>query len=534
VANIAPRPELIWMALDPTIACNLEAFTHLLAGAVAEDLFPKQDVALVTVRANLAYARKWTTAGTFGPPTLIVPPITNATLGALIGFSGTPPAQRGRVFVIHVDDPLHRPPIFSGGFLLPVTFHRVVYVTGRIPTAVRSELQALLDPSVMGESTPYFTAVVPSLLTTPPTPKFPWSWLPNVPGAPRFRVRQMQDEADLSGSTPSSIEQRLFRDACRIGMDAAAIQAQWVDWGGGPTPPFVDYVVPSDKQRARRWGRAVTNRRVGVAVSGGGASAYRVIALLEQLEPQIPVDVLSGLSGGSLLGAFFAEGGLEGLKRAADLGPLLQVVLPIVFLSSWPIELVIDVLMGARRIQDLDVRFVPVTTELPPTGPPDTAIVTGGTIGTAVRASCTLPPAFAPMRRNGNRYTDGGAAAIVPAQLVRDCGADLSISCNVIPGARESNPLDLVPVFGALLHDWTVLGRVIDLWTWYTYMWSQASRRFGEMADVYLEFTPQQIPFIECFAWAFATLIATKAGNDPQLSTAMGQLIPKWMKLQNP
>lgn len=529
--TVAPAPELIWMSRAAHVDVPLEALTHLLAGAVAQDLGQPTVIVTVSVARGIE-AVEWNGAQFVPKAVVWVLPVTADDLRDLIP-KVILTIWRGRVFVVHLDDPLHLPDParFDPGML----FDRIVYVTDGVPAVLAPALEALLEPSVLGASGPYFSAVIPSVLVTPEPTFLPWTWLLGAAGASPFRVHRMPDEVDLSGPSAASAE-RLFRDACTLALDPEALSAKWRAWdlSGRPTA-FVDAVPSADKKRAQRWGRAVTNRRVGVAVSGGGASAYRVTALLEALDGRgVPVDVLAGLSGGALVGAYYCHGGFDGLRHAAAMGPLFQVALPVVLVTSWPMELLIDLDLGFRRVEDLDVRFVPLTTELPPFGPPRSTVVVEGTIGEGVRASGCLPPAFAPMQRHGNRYTDGGAASLVPARIVRDCGADLVVACNVIAGAARSNPLDAIPVLGALLHDWTPIGRLIDVWTWYTFMWARASRRFGEEADVFVEFEPQDIPFVECFLWAMADEIADRARKDVTLGASAGEAKAKWDTLHNP
>ncbi len=506
---------------------SLEPLSHLLAAAVARDL-PSQEVVLVTVSGGAVSLDKWTG----GLPVPVIKPMgampwTTTRLVSLIApdVNGI---RRGRVFVLNLDDPLHLPASFQSVF-----FDRVVYVTTVIPTTMRSELQALLQTSWGFASVPYFSAFVSTIIGKRSPSGLPWSLLPWADG---FGVRPMADKADLSGTTPTGIANRLFRDACHLAFATPAIDAQWSAWQAAGRPAdFLAHVTPGDEARAHRWSRAVTNRRVGIAVSGGGASAYRAGAVFRALAQQkIPVDVVSGLSGGAIVGGYYARGGLNGLTRVEAMGGVFQLALPVVLLSSWPLAALVDVDLGAPLVEENDVRFVAVTTELPHSGPPSSAVVVAGTLGSALRASGCLPPAFAPMKRHGSRFTDGGAAAIVPAQIVRDCGADVSLACNILPGAKESNPLDFIPVVGDLLHDWTPLGRLLDVWTWYCFMWSEASARFGELADVYLEFPPDQIPYVECLEWLFAAVIAQRATVGGVVGAAVGGLLTAWQKLQNP
>src|SRR5205823_4509217 len=78
--------------------------------------------------------------------------------------------------------------------------------------------------------------------------------------------------------------------------------------------------LPPDAQAVlERLGRAIARRRVAVALGGGAAWGLAHIALLRGLERErIPVDMLVGVSAGSLVGAFYASRGLDGLDRLLD------------------------------------------------------------------------------------------------------------------------------------------------------------------------------------------------------------------------
>ncbi len=522
---LAPRIELIWMARAAHLPqVHLRSLTHLVAGALAQDT--GHPTVIVTITAGIVTVERWdgTTFGTIAPPPA---PIYAADLRGLIAGLMFMGGTRGRVFVVHEDDPFALPAAFDAG----VVFDRIVYLTDGLPKAMNPALHALLSPTNYSGSVPYFSSYLPSILTQLTDQAAPYDWLfASVAQPSPFGVERMYYRpADPAAMTRAS----LFRDACNVSFDLGQIATAWTAWlGGTGATPFIATVAGDDMRRAQRWGRAISNRRVGVAISGGGASAYRVTALLEKLEDNdVPIDVVTGLSGGAILGAYYSDGQRAGLASAAALGPLFQFGIGLVILSSWPLQFVVDAERGGSRVQDLDIRFAALTTELPPSGPPEAAVVTTGTIGEALRASGCLPPAFAPMRRHYRRYTDGGGAAIVPARMVRDCGADLAIACDVIPGAAESNPLDLIPVVGTLLHDWTPLGRLIDVWTWYSFMWSRASLRFAEEADVALQFQPQQIPFLECFLWVSASWIAAAAQLDPNLASAVNDAATRWQNL---
>lgn len=541
-----PQPELIWMADDRTVPTPLELLTHLLAGAIAQDL-PQAAVSIVTLsQAGGLRVDDWDgVAGRFvrrlplplalPPP----PPITAADLRNLIPAIpfGAGLVRLGRVFVVHLDDPLHLPPPADPafGFDATIKFDRAVLVTDETPVQIPGELIALLDPALFTPAGIGFSGVVPSVLATPSPPGFPWAeWL-GLAGM-NFGAREEPEDEQMLLPGPVGEAVRLFRDSCGLTLDLPSLSALWGPWNAaGRLTAFLDEVDAAVKARARRWGRAVTNRRVGVAVSGGGACAYRLSGLLRRLEEaDVPVDVVAGLSGGALIGAYYCARGAEGLAQVASRGPIFGVTLPLAILSSCFIEKAIDFDLACAHVEDTDVRYVAVAAELPGGSRPRSSLVSKGTVGEAVRASGTLPPAIGPTKKGGARYMDGGAASLVPAEIVRNCGADLTVAYNVIPGPNRSNPLDILPFgLGGVLHDLPIIGRVIDVWVWYSFLWSRASRRFGQAADVSIAFD-DDVPMLETIAWMFSASIAQAGYDDPEVIARVDDVHDKWVDLQQP
>jgi NTE family protein len=289
-------------------------------------------------------------------------------------------------------------------------------------------------------------------------------------------------------------------------------------------------------ETSARWARAVTNRRVGIALSGGGASAYRAGPLLCRIKQEhIPIDVFTALSGSALLGAFYCgmePGGFDLFERLA---PLIQATMPGVVVSTLPLQVTIDALLGWTRVEDLETRFAAIAVALPETTPPETRVVVKGTLGEAARVSGCLPPSFAPTVKNWTRYTDGGAGCLVPACAAYECGADVVLACNVIPGPARGNPLSALGPGPALLR-WTPwIGRLVDNYTWYANLMCQSSKAFGDYAEVFVDFDPQDFPLVETVLFAGAQGIIDDAeGNGPKLDCKVAKLKKAWLKLQPP
>ena len=232
---------------------------------------------------------------------------------------------------------------------------------------------------------------------------------------------------------------------------------------------------PWPMRHLARWSRAVTNRRVGMALGGGGAWGMAHLAVLESLEyHRVPVDALSGASAGSQMATFYAAlGGMEGLQTFIDHRTLWQLVFTLSVLS-----LEVDAWLNERYVHDMCLEEValpcfPVTTVL------NTASATpvlSGPITTALRCSGGLVPVYpsTPVSSSkglngtlheGATYTDGGFTANVPTAVLRNEGCRLLLASNIVPPPavkRTIGPLFGDNRFGRVMADLNPLRRAYD------------------------------------------------------------------------
>lgn len=360
--------------------------------------------------------------------------------------------------------------------------HRVVYVslTDVIPGKVQKLAKNLLDGKYfpgterMGDcSEAHFCSLIPTLITPKPS------------------------RCDVEFKTEPIYD----RENLRFHRDKTVLSASPED----RKELHKDLQVPLHNE-IRQWARNVLNKQVGFASSGGGASAYRSIALLQHLHKAgIPIDVFGGLSGGSLIGAYFAGKGMAGLDMVLERGEFIARMLPKLMFTSKPIECMIDEDLDYLQLGSTSMRYHAITTEMckdvPPGSPPEARVATEGTLGQAARASSSLPIGFAPTTIGGRRFTDGQASTLVPTHVVIDHGADVVMACNCIPGPDQTNPFSN-SWLGRFAYDKTILGRYIDMMTWIDFLLQNASRDEGRGANVFFQFKPQNIATFEMLRWA--------------------------------
>jgi predicted acylesterase/phospholipase RssA/CRP-like cAMP-binding protein len=206
----------------------------------------------------------------------------------------------------------------------------------------------------------------------------------------------------------------------------------------------VGFVELSERLRRQvcRWARAVTDRRVGLALGGGGAFGFAHLPLLQRVEQAgVPIDLISGCSVGSGVGAYYAVRGFDGLSSFLERAG--RVLFTRGLLSSRAIAHFVDEELGAVRLEDLEVPFYPVAVDI------DTACqmtIRYGSVGQGVRASASFPGLFTPTlmehrvpghRPRTFRFVDGGVVNIVPDDTLYLEGARVALASNVIPPPRS-------------------------------------------------------------------------------------------------
>lgn len=538
------RPELVWLDTDVIARAHLEPLAHLLAYTLAREL--DESTAVVTLgpdgrsHAVLIWDRE--KYPTYSYPVRDFDPLTKRAIGrskaparrrrpltaedlyALVDFRSDRP-RRSHVFVIDVEQS-DRP---RTGLATNVKFDRIVYLTDRIPEQVPAHLRPLLDDRLFAkdDEIPYFCSFIPSVVVARDVRK-------RTPRARSFKARRIRTARRGEQRAPYPFLSRIERDACVVPVDVDALGEAWRRWNTDREKPFLD-ALPADCMAGAsvsRWGRAITNRRIGLALSGGGACAFRAGPILESMaRANMPIDVLAGLSGGALVGAFYCHSGMTGFNQLVKLGPWIQLTVPLATLTTWPMETGLDLMLGGTRVEDLEVRLAAVAVALPPDDSPMTQVVVSGTIGEAVRVSGTLPPVFAKTSKAGLLFSDGGAGNVVPAQVARDFGADIVLAVNAIPGPSSSNPIPwwLRPAV-AIAAPW--VQRQVDYYAWHSYFWRTVSQRFLREADTPFEFAPWQLSLLEAGEWLRSADIVERARQQtPDIDAAVADLRKQWQTL---
>jgi len=175
---------------------------------------------------------------------------------------------------------------------------------------------------------------------------------------------------------------------------------------------------------------------IALALGAGVARGWAHIGVIRALERAgyVP-DIVVGTSIGALVGGAYVAGKLDMLEewaRSLTRRGLLQYLDlswggSAVF-SGKVLEKLLVQHLGETRIEDLDRRFVCVTTELA-TG--HELWVRRGSLIDGMRASYALPGVFSPVRIDGRWMIDGALVNPVPVSVCRAFGGRVVIAVNL-------------------------------------------------------------------------------------------------------
>lgn len=174
--------------------------------------------------------------------------------------------------------------------------------------------------------------------------------------------------------------------------------------------------------------------KIAVVLGAGASKGFAHIGVLKVLEGQkVPIHLIVGTSAGSFVGSLYACGfdGFQIQKMALDIqkDDVIDLIVPDNgFVRGEKLENFINRKVNQTTLERLRIPFRAVATNVQ-TGE-ETVFATGNT-GKAVRASCSAPGIFQPVRLGDKTYVDGGVVSPVAVDAARKAGADIVIAVDI-------------------------------------------------------------------------------------------------------
>ncbi|WP_051180323.1 patatin-like phospholipase family protein [Caballeronia insecticola] len=269
----------------------------------------------------------------------------------------------------------------------------------------------------------------------------------------RRRGLAASPEHTLNSSSP-----RLSRRAFSLAAASSILAACTTTSGGGAgatasgTP-----VAPSASTDAQR------PLRIGLALGGGAARGFAHIGVIKALEARnVRVDLVAGTSAGSVIAALYASGmngiAINKLALTMDEASISDWAMPFRtrgILQGVALQNYLNKTLDNRPIEKMARPLGIVATDLK-SGQP--ILFQRGNTGVAVRASCSVPSIFEPVKIGDREYVDGGLVSPVPAAFAHKMGADFVIAVDI--SARPESGLTSSS-FDVLMQTFTIMGQTI-------------------------------------------------------------------------
>lgn len=183
--------------------------------------------------------------------------------------------------------------------------------------------------------------------------------------------------------------------------------------------------------------------KIAVVLGAGASKGFAHIGVLKILESnKIPIHMIVGTSAGSFVGSLYAYGynafQLQKMAISLDKGDIADLTIPDNgFIKGELLESYINRAVKNTPMEKLRIPFYAVATNIQ-TG--QEVVFARGNTGTAVRASCSIPGIFRPVRISGQTYVDGGVVSPVAVDAARKMGADIVIAVDVSADIDNSLP----------------------------------------------------------------------------------------------
>ncbi len=244
-------------------------------------------------------------------------------------------------------------------------------------------------------------------------------------------VLLVADAARHPGPTPVEATLAEHRERIEVPVELVLVHPRHRDLPSGTTR-WLDqrdlrrhhHVRMGDEGDLGRVARLVTNRAIGLVLSGGGARGMAEIGVLQAMETLgIPVDAVGGTSAGSMVAGAVARGWPAARVRQVLRTGMVEgrnpvdLTMPVAALAAGRrVTERLKAAAGESDIEDLWLDFFCVSTNLTRTAP---HVHRTGAVWRAIRASMSIPGIFPPVSQGDDVLVDGGLVDNLPVGEMR-------------------------------------------------------------------------------------------------------------------
>lgn len=183
--------------------------------------------------------------------------------------------------------------------------------------------------------------------------------------------------------------------------------------------------------------------KIALVLGAGSSKGFAHIGVLKILETnKVPIHMIIGTSVGSAVGSLYAYGHnafqLQKISFSIEKGDIVDLIIPDNgFIKGEKLEEFINRTVNHTPMEKLKIPFYAVVADVQS----GQEVVFGrGNTGQAVRASCSIPGVFRPVRIGDRMYVDGGVVSPVAVDAAKKLGADVVIAVDISKEGERAKP----------------------------------------------------------------------------------------------
>jgi NTE family protein len=183
--------------------------------------------------------------------------------------------------------------------------------------------------------------------------------------------------------------------------------------------------------------------KIALVLGAGASRGFAHIGVLKILEyNRIPIHMIVGTSAGSFVGSLYAYGysavQLQKMSFSIEKDDIIDPTIPDNgFIKGEKLEKFIDRSLNNTPMEKLRIPFYAVATDIQNA---QEVVFAAGDTGMAVRASCSIPGIFMPVKVGNKMYVDGGVVSPVAVEAARKKGADVVIAVDIASSVENTQP----------------------------------------------------------------------------------------------